>query len=93
MIFGVKVQDANAPFRLMKADLVKKYIDRLSKEYNLPNIMFTTYFVYYNEKVKFIPITFKPRQAGSNTINIKKIIKIGWKALGDFRQFKKGMKR
>lgn len=93
MIFGVKVQDANAPFRLMKADLVKKYIDRLPKEYNLPNIMFTTYFVYYNEKVKFIPITFKPRQAGSNTINIKKIIKIGWKALGDFRQFKKGMKR
>ena len=93
MIFGVKVQDANAPFRLMKADLVKKYIDRLPKEYNLHNIMFTTYFVYYNEKVKFIPITFKPRQAGSNTINIKKIIKIGWKALGDFRQFKKGMKR
>ena len=93
MIFGVNVQEANAPFRLMKADLVKKYIDRLPKEYNLPNIMFTTYFVYYNEKVKFIPITFKPRQAGSNTINIKKIIKIGWKALGDFRQFKKGMKR
>jgi len=92
-IFGVRVEDANAPFRLMKTSLVKKYIDRLPKNYNLPNIMFTTYFVYYNEKVKFLPITFKPRQAGTNTINVKRIIKIGWKALGDFCTFKENMKK
>lgn len=93
MIFGIKVQDANAPFRLMKAELVEKYIDRLPKDYNLPNIMFTTYFVFYSEKVKFLPITFKPRQAGTNTINVKKIVKIGWNALGDFRELKKDMKK
>lgn len=92
LIFGVRVQDANAPFRLMKADVVKKYIERLPYNYNLPNIMYTTFFVYYHEKVKFIEITFKPRQGGTNTINIKKIIKIGWNALGDFRNFKRGMK-
>ena len=46
MIFHVKVPDANAPFRLMRTDLVKKYIHRLPKNYNLPNIMLTTYFVY-----------------------------------------------
>ena len=93
VIFDVNVKDANAPFRLMKMGLVKKYIDRLPKDYNLPNIMFTTYFTYYNEKVKFIPITFKPRQAGTNTINVKRIVKIGWTALGDFWNFKKDMKR
>ena len=27
--FGVKVPDANAPFRLMKADIVNKYINRM----------------------------------------------------------------
>lgn len=89
LIFGVKVEDANAPFRLMKADLVKKYIGKLPEDFNLPNIMLTTYFVYFNEKVKFIPITFKPRQGGTNSINIKKIIKIGWKAVGDFRKLRK----
>lgn len=93
VIFGIRVEDANAPFRLMKTSLVKKYIDRLPKDYNLPNIMFTTYFVYYNEKVKFLPITFNPRQAGINTINVKRIIKIGWKALGDFCTFKGNMKK
>lgn len=89
IIFGVKVKDANAPFRLMRSSLVAKYIDKLPKDFNIPNIMFTTYFVYHREKVKFIPITFKPRQGGVNSINIKKIIKIGWKAVWDFYKLKK----
>ena len=89
LIFGVKVEDANAPFRLMHTQLVAKYIDKLPEDYNIPNIMFTTYFVYNKEKVDFIPITFKPRQGGVNSINIKKIIKIGWKAIKDFYKLKK----
>lgn len=91
IIFGVKVKDANAPFRLMKADVVKKYIKRLPKDYNLPNIMFTTYFVHFNDRVKFFEITFKPRQGGVNSINFKKIVKIGWKAIGDFWKLRKDM--
>ena len=89
MIFGVKIDDANAPFRLMKASLVEKYINKLPEDFNIPNIMFTTYFVYHHEKVKFIPITFKPRQGGVNSINIKKIVKIGWKAVGDFHKLRR----
>lgn len=88
-IFGVKVEDANAPFRLMKTDLVSKYIKKLPKDYNLPNIMFTTYFVYNKEKVTFKEISFKPREKGVNSINLKKIIKIGWKAIWDFAKLKK----
>lgn len=89
IIFGVKIEDANAPFRLMKTSLVEKYIGKLPKNFNIPNIMFTTYFVYHHEKVIFIPITFKPRQAGVNSINIKKIVKIGWKAVGDFHKLRR----
>lgn len=89
LIFGVKVPDANAPFRLMKASLVAKYIDKLPMDFNIPNIMFTAYFAYHKEKVLFLPITFKPRQAGKNSINIKKIVRIGWKAVGDFFELKR----
>ena len=32
----------------------------------------------------WIPITFKPRQGGVNSINFKRIVKIGFKALKDF---------
>lgn len=92
IIFGVKVPDANAPFRLMKSGLVAKYIDRLPKDYNIPNIMFTTYFALYKENISFKTITFNSRQKGVNSINIPKIMKIGWRALGDFRNFKREMK-
>lgn len=93
LYFGVKVKDANAPFRLMKADVVAKYLKKLPEDYNLPNIMMTTYFKYYGETTDFKEISFKPRTAGKNSINLKRIIKIGWKALGDFRRLKKDMKK
>lgn len=90
--FGVNVPDANAPFRLMKAEKVKKYLYRMPAEYNLPNIMMTTYFAYYKEKINFKEISFKPRQAGVNSVNLPKIVKIGWNALSDFKKFKKEMR-
>ena len=93
LYFKVKVPDANAPFRLMRANVVKKYLYRLDPDYNLPNIMMTTYFSYYKESMVFREISFKPRRAGKNSVNIPRIIKIGWKALGDFRKLKKDMKQ
>jgi glycosyltransferase involved in cell wall biosynthesis len=92
MYFGVSVPDANAPFRLMKAETVKKYLYKMPGDYNLPNIMMTTYFAHYKEKMTFKEISFKPRQAGVNSVNIPRIIKIGCKALGDFWKFKKEMR-
>ena len=77
IIFGVKVPDANAPFRLMKVSVVSKYIDRFEEDYNLPNIMLTTFFAHYKEKLTFREVSFKPRQGGVNSINIPKIVKIG----------------
>ncbi len=91
LYFRVKVPDANAPFRLMKSEVVKKYLYNMKPDYNLPNIMMTTYFVYYHEKCRFIPISFKPRQGGKNSVNLAKIIKIGWNALKDFRELKQKM--
>lgn len=64
LYFGVDVPDANAPFRLMKVETVKKYLYNMKPDYELPNIMMTTYFVYYKEKNAFMPITFKSRRGG-----------------------------
>lgn len=91
LYFKVDVPDANAPFRLLHCETLKKYLYKLDKDYNLPNIMITTYFKHYNEPMTFKEISFKPRTKGTNSINIPKIVKIGWKALGDFHNLKKDM--
>ena len=92
LYFDVKVKDANAPFRIFNTAVLNKYIGRFEEDYNLPNIMLTTFYAYYHENYNFVDISFKPRQGGVNSINIPKIVKIGWKALGDFRKFKKAMR-
>lgn len=93
LYFGVNVPDANAPFRIMKTEVVKKYLYKMPADYNLPNIMMTAYFAYYKETIHFKEISFKARTAGINSINIPKIIKIGLMALCDFYNLKKSMKR
>ena len=89
LFFGVKMPDSNAPFRLMKRELLGKYLKKLPGNYNLPNVMLSTYFVYFKEPVKFVDISFRPRQAGKNSINIKKIVRIGLHALKDFHVLRK----
>ena len=91
--FKVAVPDANAPFRLMKTELVSKYLKRLPDQYDLPNVMLTTYFAYFRENIKFVNISFRPRQGGVNSLNIIKIVKVGWKALHDFLMLRKDLLR
>ena len=92
LIFNVQVKDANAPFRLMRTSLLARYIDLLPPDYNIPNIFFTACFLKMRERVCFLPISFRPRQGGTNTINIQKIIKIGWKAIWDLLHLRNRMK-
>ncbi|MDO5136631.1 MAG: glycosyltransferase family 2 protein [Eubacteriales bacterium] len=92
LYFGVRIPDANAPFRLMKAEVLEKYLKKLPEDYNLPNIMLTTYFSYYKEKTAFHRISFKPRTAGTHSLNARRIARIGWNALGDFARLRKEMK-
>lgn len=87
--FGVSIPDANAPFRLMKTELVVRYLKKMPDDYNLPNVMLTTFFVFYKENIKFENISFRPRQGGTNKISLKKITKIGAKSLLDFYHFRK----
>lgn len=88
ILFKIHVPDANAPYRLMKASLVQKYLSKLPADYNLPNVMLTTYFVYFHEKIKFQRITFLPRQHGKNSINLCRIFRIGYHAVADFKKLR-----
>lgn len=84
LFFHVWVPDANAPFRLMKSDVVAKYLKLMPKDFNLPNAVLAACFTKFHERVTYKVISFKPRQGGVNSINPKKILQIGWKAISDF---------
>lgn len=87
--FGVSVTDANTPFRLMKVDAIKPILEMIPKDFFLSNVALSAIAVKKGLRTRWIPITFKPRQGGVNSINLKRIFKIGKKAVGDFQQINK----
>lgn len=89
IIFHLNVTDANTPFRLINRQTLEKYYPQIPEHFNLSNVMLSILMINGNEKVKFIPITFRPRQGGVNSINLKKISKIGIQAILDFKSIKK----
>lgn len=91
LMFRVWVKDANTPFRLMKADRLKKIMAVVPPDFFLSNVAISAIAVRWRYHIKWIPVTFRPRQGGVNSINLKRIFKIGWQALGDFREIVKGL--
>lgn len=87
--FGVSIADANTPFRLMKANTLQNNISLIPKDFNLSNVIISVIYTKKHLKIKFLPISFRSRQGGTNSINLRKIFKIGIQALKDFRQINK----
>lgn len=89
LCFHVIIPDANTPFRLMKADRLKEHIGLIPEDYNLSNVLISVIYARKRLAVKYLPISFRPRQGGVNSINMRKIFRIGRKALKDFRYINK----
>ena len=95
--FGVMVKDVNTPYRLMDNKSLKKAIGYLPENYNITNVALTGIFgcmakdkKYGSEliRMRFVPITFRTRQGGNNSINPVKIIKIGMHAFKELREIR-----
>lgn len=93
LFFHVRVTDANTPFRLMTAKSLKENISLIPENYNLSNVVLSVIYAKKKQSVTYRQITFRPRQGGVNSINIKKIFKIGRQAIKDFRQINKCLKK
>ncbi len=92
LCFHVKLTDANTPFRLMQREPLKEALKDVPADHNLANVLVSVVFAKKKLPVHYIKITFRPRQGGVNSINLKKIFKIGKKAWSDFRAINKVLK-
>lgn len=82
--FHVWIRDANTPYRLMKAETLKRCLRMIPREYNLPNVLICVICRKKRLSVRWLPITFRPRQGGKNSLNVRKIVRIGRGAAVDF---------
>lgn len=92
LCFGITVTDANTPFRLMSRKSLLENIKCVPDGFHLSNVILSVVYTKKRQRVQYIPITFRCRQGGVNSIDLKHIIKIGLQALKDFNTINKILK-
>lgn len=93
IVFRVSVPDSNTPFRLMKVEKLKHLMNAVPTDFFLSNVIISTLVVMRNESQLWLPITFRPRQGGVNSINFKRMFSIGVKSIIDFYAIKPLVKK
>ena len=86
LCFHVYVKDANTPYRLMNTKTLARELPLIPKDFFLSNVLLSVIYAKKGLSQVFLPITFRPRQGGVNSINYKRIFRIGCQALSDFRR-------
>lgn len=90
--FGLWLKDANAPFRLMEAKSLAEHITYIPEDYNLSNVLLTVLYEKGKKRIGYHRITFWPGQGRLSSVNLRKMFKIGKKAVRDFRALRKQYK-
>ena len=87
-IFGVFIKDSNVPFRLMKAQALRKYVEKVPKDFFLANVLIAVLIIKAKESLVWKNIEFKERPSGES-ISLKKIFSLGLKLISDLYNYKK----
>ena len=82
--FGVWLRDVNTPYRLIRRETMEEALALIPEDFDLANVALTVAAAKKGARMLSIPITFRPRQGGTNSINIPKIVRMGISAVGDF---------
>ncbi len=84
LYFRVKTVDPNTPFRLFDRASLALFLPLLPEDFALTNALTSVYTSYSQLRSRYVPITFRPRQAGTNSINYRRIVRI---ALENMKKF------
>jgi dolichol-phosphate mannosyltransferase len=83
---GTYLADPNVPYRLMRAGALRKALRQVPPDFDLQNIGLAFALKQQELTWKFFPIHFRARRGGENSINYRKIAKMGINFLRDFRR-------
>jgi glycosyltransferase involved in cell wall biosynthesis len=90
LLTGCNLKDANVPYRLIRRSALEDALRLVPKDFDIQNVALTV-VLKRNPTLRwvYVPIRFRARQGGTNSINLPKIAKMGLRMLGQIRQIKK----
>jgi glycosyltransferase involved in cell wall biosynthesis len=87
LMTGTYLKDPNVPYRLIRAIALRRALRNIPADFDLQNIALS--FALKREPAlrwKHVPIHFRARQGGENSINYRKIAGMGLELLRDLRR-------
>ncbi len=71
---GIYVKDSNVPYRLIKSDLLKLCVNKISNKIILKNVQLS-YLIRLRTRITYVPITFLKRTYGPSKYNYGSLLK------------------
>ncbi len=90
VVCGVDLKDSNVPYRLIRTPVLREALTRIPVDFDMQNVALTV--TLKRDKAlrwKYIPIHFRDRQGGTNSINYSRIIAMGWELLCNLHRIKR----
>jgi glycosyltransferase involved in cell wall biosynthesis len=79
---GHDLKDANVPYRLLRRKALETALRSVPNDFDMQNVALTFALKRGgNLRWAYVPIRFRARQGGVNSINLPKIAKMGWQML------------
>jgi len=79
---GIDLGDANVPYRLVRTSKLKDALARIPAEFDMQNVALTLALKRdASVRWKHVPIHFRDRQGGTNSIHFRSIARMGWNLL------------
>ena len=84
IVTGRDLKDANVPYRLIGRAALQRALQKIPQEFDLQNIALTIALKRDRTlRWAYVPIRFRARQGGTNSINIRNIISMGLRMLSE----------
>jgi dolichol-phosphate mannosyltransferase len=87
---GIDLKDANVPYRLVRTSALAGALRRIPADFDMQNVALTVALKRNRSlRWKYIPIHFRDRQGGTNSINLGRIVSMGWKLMRSFHRIQR----
>lgn len=87
---GRDLKDANVPYRLIERPALRRALQKIPQEFDLQNIALTIALKRDPTlRWAYVPIRFRARQGGTNSINVRSIASMGLRMLAEINRVKK----
>jgi glycosyltransferase involved in cell wall biosynthesis len=87
LVTGESLLDANSPYRLIRRSVLRRALELVPPDFDVHNVALTV-ALKRDKRNRFvrIPIHFPARQGGHNSLNLPKIVRMGFRMLLDLKR-------